>query len=183
MATQSTWGRLEVKKMVKHNNALPNVHLHKYWQRHVENHFDQKAKQKKRALTRNKKAAAKGLAPLNPLRPIVQCSSPRYNMKSREGTGFTALELEAAGISPKYARTIGISTDKRRKNRNEEHFQRNVDRIKQYISKLVIFPKKGKKASKNRGGLPDDITMDKAKSLTLNDVQKCPAFFAISKFN
>merc|ERR1711988_236628 len=175
-------GAVILSQMVKHNNALPNVHLHKFWQRHVDNHFDQKSKQKKRAIARNKKAAAKGLAPLNRLRPIVQCATPRYNMKSREGKGFTQLELEAAGVSFRYAPTVGIAVDKRRKNRNEEHFQRNVDRINEYMSKLVIFPKKGKKASKNRGGLPDDITMDKAKSLDLSQVQKIPKFFAVPKF-
>merc|ERR1711904_746883 len=149
-------------EMVKHNNALPNVHLRKYWQRHVVNHFDQKAKQKKRSRARKNKAAAAGLAPISKLRPIVQCSSPRYNFRSREGKGFTFLELEAVGLKPKYAATVGISVDKRRKNRNEEHFNRNVDRLKEYMSKLVIFPKAGKKSSKNRGGLPDDMTQEKA---------------------
>lgn len=37
---------------------------------------------------------------------------------------------------------IGISVDHRRKNRSEEGFKANVDRLKLYKSKLVIYPRK-----------------------------------------
>ncbi len=46
----------------------------------------------------------------------------------------------------KLARTIGIAVDKRRRNKNEVSLAANVERIKEYQSKLVVFPKSGKKA-------------------------------------
>merc|ERR1711924_398752 len=48
------------------------------------------------------------------------------------------------GISPKLAPTIGISVDHRRRNRCTESLQENVNRLKLYKSKLLIFPKKSK---------------------------------------
>merc|ERR1712032_223875 len=53
------------------------------------------------------------------------------------------------GIAPKLARTIGISVDHRRRNHCQESLQENVDRLKLYKSKLLIFPKgSGKKCVK-----------------------------------
>merc|ERR1711935_276939 len=54
-----------------------------------------------------------------------------------------------AKIAPKLAPTIGISVDHRRRNRCQESLQANVDRLKLYKSKLLVFPKgSGKKAVK-----------------------------------
>jgi large subunit ribosomal protein L13e len=39
------------------------------------------------------------------------------------------------------ARGLGISVDHRRKNRNAEALSLNVDRLKAYRSKLVVFPR------------------------------------------
>merc|ERR1712056_29147 len=100
----------------------------------------------------NRKEKAKKLFPrpsAGLLRPIVHPPTQRYNMKLRLGKGFTLDELREAKISVKKAPTIGISVDHRRRNGCAESLQANVDRLKVYLSKLKIFPKKaGKKGCK-----------------------------------
>lgn len=66
----------------------------------------------------------------------------RYNSKSRLGKGFTLMELKAAGINTHLAPTIGIAVDLRRKNRSQESLDRNVARLKEYMSRLILFPRK-----------------------------------------
>ena len=68
----------------------------------------------------------------------------KYNMKVRAGRGFTLEELKSAGIPKKLAPTIGISVDHRRKNRSLEGLQANVQRLKTYKAKLVVFPRRAK---------------------------------------
>merc|ERR1719510_1832801 len=125
-----------------HNNVIHNNHFRKDWQRYVKTFFNQPAKKKKRYLRRKEKAARLAPRPVDLLRPAVRCPSIRYNMKLRKGRGFTPAELKAAGLSSKNARTIGIAVDMRRKNKSEEGFQRNVARLKEYMSKVVILSKK-----------------------------------------
>ncbi len=55
-------------------------------------------------------------------------------------SGFTHFELKKAGLSKGYARSIGITIDHRRTNHSEESLARNVDRLKDYVSRLVIYP-------------------------------------------
>lgn len=57
------------------------------------------------------------------LRPVVRGQTKRYNTKVRAGRGFTLDELKAAGIPAKFAQTVGIAVDHRRKNRSEESMQ------------------------------------------------------------
>jgi large subunit ribosomal protein L13e len=60
-------------------------------------------------------------------------------------------------LTSQYAQTIGIAVDYRRKNRSEEGLNENVQRLKAYQSKLVLFPKassKGKKIGKARKAEP-----------------------------
>merc|ERR1719160_2302318 len=78
------------------------------------------------------------------LRPVVHPPTQRYNSKLRIGRGFTLAELKEAKISPKLAKTIGICVDHRRRNRCTESLQENVNRLKMYKSKLMIFPKGSK---------------------------------------
>merc|ERR1711862_77970 len=100
----------------------------------------------------NRKNKAAKIAPrpaAGLLRPVVHPPTQRYNMKLRLGKGFTLDELREAKIPPKLAPTIGISVDHRRRNRCAESLKANVDRLKVYLSKLKIFPKKaGKKGCK-----------------------------------
>ena len=46
------------------------------------------------------------------------------------------------GIHKKVARTIGISVDPRQRNKCTESLQANVQRLKEYRSKLILFPRK-----------------------------------------
>nr|CAD1830995.1 unnamed protein product [Ananas comosus var. bracteatus] len=102
--------------MVKHNNVVPNGHFRKHWQNYVRTWFNQPARKTRRRIARQKKAVKIFPRPTaGPLRPIVQCQTLKYNMKSRAGRGFTLEELKAAGIPKKFAPTIGIAVDHRRK--------------------------------------------------------------------
>ncbi|ETW19054.1 hypothetical protein PFNF135_02197 [Plasmodium falciparum NF135/5.C10] len=142
--------------MVAHNNVLPNVHLHKWWQRHVRVNFSKNIKKKKRRLLREKRRKANGGTPIEKLHPIVHCPTQRYNFRTRLGKGFTFEELKGAGLTPRAAQTIGICYDKRRKNRSEESLTKNVERLLKYKNSLVMIPLKKNKAKKGIGGIPAD---------------------------
>lgn len=133
--------------MVKHNNVLPNGHFHKDWDKRVKMWFNQPGKKKSRRLARKAKLATISPAPLQKLRPVVHCPTQRYNHKTRLGRGFTLMELKSAGISANYAKSVGICVDVRRTNTSAEALTANVNRLKEYMSKLVVFPMKGKKGS------------------------------------
>jgi len=127
--------------MVRHNQPISNVHLHKDWQRYVKTHFDQPMRKRRRARLRRLKAATKAPRPAQKLRPIVTCPTQRHNMRVRAGRGFSLLEVKKAGLkSPHYARTLGIAVDKRRRNKSVEGLSRNVQRLKLYMGRLVLFP-------------------------------------------
>jgi large subunit ribosomal protein L13e len=131
------------------NRVVPNAHFKKHWQRYVRTWFDQPAKKKKRRIKRQQRAGRVAPRPAKgPLRPIVHCPTRRYNMRVRAGKGFTFQELRGAGISPRVAPTIGISVDHRRTNKSYESLQANVQRLKEYKSKLILFPRGGKKPRK-----------------------------------
>jgi len=134
--------------MVKHNNQLPNVHLNKDWQKRVKTWFDQPGRKKRRRSNRLKKASAIAPRPIDLLRPAVRCPTIKYNTRMRLGRGFTMEEIKAAGVRRKEALTLGISIDYRRRNKSMETFELNVQRLKNYKAKLIIFPKK--KAPKNK---------------------------------
>merc|ERR1719359_317556 len=103
--------------------------------------FDQAGRKKRRALNRQKKAARLAPRPTaGLLRPVVHPPTQRFNMRLRLGKGFTIDELREAKIPKKLARTIGIAVDHRRRNKSQESLQANVDRLKLYKSKLLVFP-------------------------------------------
>ena len=132
--------------MPKHNNIIPNAHFHKDWQKRVRVWFDQPARKTRRRNARAKKASRIFPRPVQGLlRPQVHPPTIKYNMKLREGRGFTLDELKAAGFNRLEARNIGVSVDHRRRNRSEETFRANVQRLKTYKAKLVVFPRKTKK--------------------------------------
>jgi len=132
--------------MPKHNNIIPNAHFHKHWQERVKVWLDQPARKLRRRQTRAKKARLVFPRPVQGLlRPAVHPPTIKYNMKVRSGRGFTFDELKAAGFNRHEARNIGVSVDHRRKNRSEETFRANVQRLKTYKAKLVVFPRKTKK--------------------------------------
>jgi len=127
--------------MVKHNNVVPNAHFHKDWQRYVKTWFNQPAKKEARRTARVAKAKKVAPRPTHRLRPIVRGQTNKYNTRVHTGRGFTFDELKAAGFNRHEARGLGIAVDHRRKNRSEEGFQLNVQRLKVYKSKLIVFPR------------------------------------------
>lgn len=137
--------------MVRHNNMIPNEHFHKKWQRLCRVKFGQPMRKRSRYLTRSRKMLARAPRPVDLLRPIVQCPSFRYHTKQRIGRGFTLQEVKIAGISPKYARSVGICVEYRRKSKSAETLLRNVQRLKEYLGKLIVFPKGGKKEREEVG--------------------------------
>lgn len=136
-------------KMVRHNNQIPNQHFHKKWERRVRTWFDQPAQKKARSTKRKAKAAAIFPRPAaGPLRPVVRCPTKKYNGKVKFGRGFTFDELKEAGITPAHARTIGIAVDHRRSNKSVESLTLNSDRLKEYLQRLVVFPRKSSRPKK-----------------------------------
>ncbi|CRH02504.1 60S ribosomal protein L13-2, putative [Plasmodium relictum] len=142
--------------MVSHNNVLPNVHLHKWWQRYVRVKFNKNIKKEKRRLLREKRRRENGGTPIEKLHPIVHCPTQRYNFRTRLGRGFTVEELKGAKLSINAARSIGICVDKRRKNRCEETLKKNIERLEKYKKSLVMIPLKKYNSKKGIGGIPDD---------------------------
>merc|ERR1712098_787477 len=132
----------------KRNNIVPNGHFHKDWQNYVKTWFNQPARKIRRRQARVAKAARIAPRPLGKLQPVVHCPTYKYNVKVRAGKGFTLEELKAAGLSKNYAQTIGIAVDHRRRNKSVESLQLNAQRLKEYKSKLILFPISAKKPRK-----------------------------------
>merc|ERR1711892_449959 len=110
--------------------------------------FNQPARKIRRKGARVEKAAKMAPRPLGKLKPVVVCPTFKYNLKQRAGRGFTLEELKLAGLSKKYAQTIGIAVDLRRRNKSVESLQLNTQRLKEYKSKLILFPLNSKKSRK-----------------------------------
>ena len=128
------------------NNMVPYGHFHKDWKRYVKTWFNQPARKLRRRQQRIKKARAIAPRPVaGPLRPIVRCPTVRYHTKVRAGRGFTLQELKAAHLTPRFAKSIGIAVDFRRRNKSVESVQVNTQRLKEYRSKLILFPLHKKK--------------------------------------
>merc|ERR1712072_1171389 len=126
---------------MKHNNMIANEHFRKYWQRYVKTWFDQPAKKKARRLARAKKAATVAPRPVaGALRSVVHPPTQRYNSKVRIGRGFSLAEIKAAGLGKREAQSLGIAVDHRR-NKSIEGQEANVQRLREYRSKLVVFPR------------------------------------------
>jgi len=130
-----------------HNNQLPGNHFRKDWQERVKTWFNQPGRAVRRHRNRVRRAAKLGARPIKPLRPAVHCPTVRYNMKIREGYGFTLAELKEAGLHKREARGLGVVVDYRRRNLSEEAKKVNVDRIKEYKARLIIFPRKTRSAA------------------------------------
>ncbi|XP_053491376.1 60S ribosomal protein L13 [Ictalurus furcatus] len=141
------------------NGMILNPHFHKDWQKRVRTWFNQPARKLRRRKARQAKARRIAPRPVaGPLRPIVRCPTVRYNTKVRAGRGFTLEELKAAGINKRVARTIGIAVDPRRRNRSTESLHVNVQRLKVYRSKLILFPRKAS-APKKGDSTEEEVKM------------------------
>jgi large subunit ribosomal protein L13e len=78
---------------------------------------------------------------------------------------LTWFSNQAAGIPKLYAPTIGIAVDHRRQNLSEEGLAANVDRLKQYKARLIVFPRKSNKPKK------DDTPKDQQTAETTRSVR------------
>jgi len=128
------------------NRVLPNAHFRKRktWAKLAKTWFNQPARKVRRRSNRAAKAQAVAPRPVaGAVRPVVSCPTFRYNARQRLGRGFTKDEIVAAGMSLVQAQQLGVAIDKRRRNKSQENLQRNVQRLKEYRSKLVVLPKSG----------------------------------------
>lgn len=165
--------------MVKHNNQIPNIHCKKKYLQSSRGplkaklSLNQATRKKARRLARQAKAAQIAPAPLHKLRPIVSCQTQKYSSKTKLGRGFTLEELKAVKIHPKYAMTIGIAVDWRRRNKSQESLDRNVARLNEYLGKLVVL-KKDETAPPQLTGtvLPPVRTMDALQVVDVTDDMK-----------
>ena len=158
--------------MPRHNNVIANQHFHKDWQNRIKTWFQQPVQKKIRREKRKVKAAKLAPRPASgALRPLVHCPTQKYNMKVRQGRGFTLEELKEAGINAKLAQTIGISVDHRRTNKSVESLNLNVQRLKEYSSRLVVFPRRASRTKKGDASA-DDV---KAATQLVGDIIAAPA--------
>ena len=135
--------------MVRHNNMIHNVHLKFDWQDKVKTWYNQPGRKHRRRVLRQKKAALLNPNPTHKLRPIVRGQTNKYNTKIKLGRGFTEKELKEAGIRGlSYARSLGIAIDLRRKDTSKETLDLNAGRIKEYLSKMILYPRKENKPEK-----------------------------------
>ncbi|KAI9719710.1 MAG: 60S ribosomal protein L13 [Chrysothrix sp. TS-e1954] len=142
---------------IKHNQQIQKNHFRKDWQRRVRCHFDQPGAKSRRRRHRVEKASKVAPKPVDKLRPIVRCPGIKYNMRVRAGRGFSFQELKAAKIPRKLASTIGIAVDPRRENTSEESMEANVARLREFYSRLILFPRRN---GKTKSG---EATMDEMK--------------------
>lgn len=61
---------------------------------------------------------------------------------------FPRFGSQQAGLNQRFARSVGIAVDVRRRNKSHESIQQNVQRLKEYKAKLIIFPVHEKKKLK-----------------------------------
>mmetsp|Transcript_26198 Transcript_26198/g.25039 ORF Transcript_26198/g.25039 Transcript_26198/m.25039 type:complete len:212 (+) Transcript_26198:51-686(+) len=161
--------------MVRHNNVIPFQHFHKKWARRVKTWLDQPVQKKIRRDKRRVKAAALAPRPASgPLRPLVHCPTQKYNSKIKLGRGFTLEELKEAGVNRKLAPTIGITVDHRRTNKSVESLTLNVQRLKEYKERLVVFPRRNNKI-KNGDATKAEIAESKLDTSSVNVVPAAAA--------
>ncbi|TEB35187.1 ribosomal protein L13e [Coprinellus micaceus] len=163
-----------------HNNVLHQNHFRKDWQRRVRTWFDQPGRKLRRRQARQTKAASLGVRPLSLLRPAVRAQTVRYNRKVREGRGFTLAELKEAGVGRKEAKSVGIVVDHRRTNLSEEGKKVNVERLKEYKARLIVFPRKAGKPKKGDSTGADLTAATTRQTLAIPDVYAAEAPRAIT---
>ena len=164
--------------MVRHNNMLPNGHLGKDWQEKVKTWFNQPGRKHRRQVKRAAKAAKIAPNPTHTLKPIVRGQTNKYNNKIRLGRGFTKEELKKAGIlSLNYARSIGIAIDLRRKDTSNEAQTANLNRLKEYLAKMILYPRK--KADKK--AVVKEATEEQLKAPEAKEQNTCKCVIPLPK--
>jgi len=179
--------------MVKHNNQLVKPHYRKDWEgnKFQKTWFDQPARKVRRRNRRQQKANQIYPRPISGLlRPLVHGQTLKYGAKQKLGRGFTMQELKQAGVSHHQARGIGIAVDFRRVDHSVETVTANVQRLKLYKSKLLLFPRKTAKPKKGdataqdlskveqqKGALPFKVVARKEKARPITDKEKTDSAF------
>ena len=79
-----------------------------------------------------------------------------YISKRLSSKPSVCVPLQTAGIGRHLALRIGIAVDHRRRNRSLESLQANVQRLKEYRSKLILFPRKMAKPKKGDSDVSTD---------------------------
>merc|ERR1711966_181318 len=135
---------------MKHNNQVCSVRkFRKYWQRYVKTWFNQPARKAARRSARDKKAQNISPRPLaGAVRPVVKGNTIKYAGKIRVGRGFSLAEIKALGLGKLEAQSLGIAVDPRRRNRSVGGKQANEQRLREYKSNLVVFPRKKDRKNK-----------------------------------
>ncbi|KAI0534392.1 60S ribosomal protein L13 [Xylaria digitata] len=116
----------------------------KNWRTRVKCHFDQASLKSRRRVARHVKAVIVAPRPIDKLRPVVHYPTIKHNHRAGAGRGFSLTELSATGISRLLAPTIGIAVDYRRVNMSEESLATNIQRLKAYHARLIVFSRKTK---------------------------------------
>ena len=144
--------------MPPHNNAIQRPHLRKHYQKWIRTWFNQPARKLRRITKRRELAQKVFPRPTQALRPSVSKPTFRYTGQLRLGRGFSLQELAEVKINPRFAQSVGIAVDYRRTNKSVESIQRNVARLKAYLAKLVLLPKKAGTPHKGTRGVLSDST-------------------------
>lgn len=86
--------------------------------------------------------------------PRLRCVAAFY--KPCPAQVLTIVPLQRAGLTPDFARTVGIAIDRRRRNKSIEQRQINVQRLKEYRSKLILFPVHEKRKLRKGEATPEE---------------------------
>lgn len=103
--------------------------------------------------------------------------------KSRKLVGSLKFQMwvyyRLSGLSAAFARSIGVSVDHRRRNKSVESLQRNVQRLKEYRSKLILFPRHpNKKLKKGEASEEERKVATQLKRTVMPIKQSVPKFKA-----
>lgn len=74
--------------------------------------------------------------------------SSRYDSNGGRKSNDRTDSKQEAGIPRRYAPTVGIAVDPRRQNLSEESLAANVERLKAYKERLIVFPRKSNNPKK-----------------------------------
>merc|ERR1711976_861250 len=91
------------------------------------------------------------------------------------GTRIHPGGVEGSWFAPTASPYIGIAVDYRRSNISEESLQRNVQRLKEYQSKLVLFPLKAKSPHKGDSSPEECAAATQFRGVVLPPRNKAPA--------
>merc|ERR1712170_19239 len=127
--------------------------------------FNSPAHKKLRA---QRRAANAAVAPISKLRPVVFGQTRRHGSKVKFGRGFSLGELQAAGLTQAFARSVGIAVDHRRHNKNADTMATNVERLNQYKNKMILFPRT---ADQPKRGQINDSTAEQLKNAAQNTTE------------